>query len=167
MALGAFLLAFAIYCIFDGVLSISSGVRRYNDEQRWGVPVVGGILSLIMGAITLAWPLATVMAWVLLVGAWSIMRGIFEISAAITLRKEIRGEFWLGVAGVISAAFGMWILFRPIAGIGALIVIVGIASIFYGTALLAFSFRLRHSLRALEQQRARLTAGVIEIKKAG
>ncbi len=167
IALGAFLIAFGFYCIFDGTLSIASGIRRYKDEQRWGVPVVAGVLSLIMGAITFAWPIATVMAWVFLAGAWSIMRGIFEISAAITLRRELQGEFWLGVAGLISAAFGAWILLRPIVGVFALVMVVGLASIFYGSAMIAFSFRLRHTLRSLEQHRARLSEGVIEIKKAG
>lgn len=52
---------------------------------------------------------------------WAISTGLLEIVAAIRLRREIEGEFWLILSGVVSIAFGVFLVARP--GQGALSVL--------------------------------------------
>ena len=49
----------------------------------------------------------------LLIAVWAIVTGVFQIWAAIRLRERIRGEFWLGLAGVASILFGVILLRLP------------------------------------------------------
>ena len=79
--------------------------------------------------------------------AWALFSGIFQMVAAWRLRAEIRGEFWLGCAGVLSFLFGVLLLLRPGAGALALVWMIASFSVLYGIVLIAWGLHLRR-LRA-------------------
>ena len=72
------------------------------------------------------------------------------IAAAIKLRKEIEGEFWLGLSGLISILFALFIISWP--GDGALVVIwlIGSYAIIFGIFLIAFAFRITGHVEAIK-----------------
>ncbi len=80
---------------------------------------------------------------VIVIGAWAIVTGIFEIIAGIKLRDEIEGEFWLILAGILSVIFGI-LIWRNVA-VGALTIVwlIGIYAILLGITLVALSFKVK------------------------
>ena len=68
--------------------------------------------------LTFAWPAITAFVLLYLIAFWAIFTGIFEIIAAIRLRKAISNEWLLLLMGVLSLLFGLLILYAP--GTGAL-----------------------------------------------
>jgi uncharacterized membrane protein HdeD (DUF308 family) len=71
------------------------------------------------------------------------MTGVFELWAAIQLRKEIEGEFWLGLSGVLSILFGAMLIFFPGTGFLAVLGLVSAYSIAFGVIMILLAFRLR------------------------
>jgi len=69
--------------------------------------------------------------------------GVLEIASALRLRKQISGEFWLLLGGVCSILFAIILMAYPGAGLLALVWIIGIYALIFGSALLALGFRLR------------------------
>ena len=56
--------------------------------------VLIGVIGIAAGIFTFVQPGVTAVALLILIAAWAIVQGIFEIAAAIRLRKEIKNE-WL------------------------------------------------------------------------
>jgi uncharacterized membrane protein HdeD (DUF308 family) len=143
VTLAALILLFGIYAVADGIFAIISGVRAARRHERWGVLIVEGIASIIAGLIAVFLPDAAAFAFVFLFALWAVITGVIEIVAAIRLRREIEGEWLLGLAGVLSLLLGLYVAAFPGLGLLGLIWTVGVYAIVFGVALLVLAFRLR------------------------
>src|SRR6185312_16092042 len=85
-ALLALVFVFGFYAIMDGVAALALGVRNRRNSH-WGWQVVQGVASLLAGLVALFWPGPTVLALVLIIGVWSIVRGAAEIVEALAARR--------------------------------------------------------------------------------
>lgn len=113
-AVFAFTLIFAAYAFVDGVAALVSGIRGARKGERWGALVFQGLIGILVGALFVIMPLIATVTYayltVAILAAWSIVTGILEIWAAIRLRKEIEGEWLLGISGAVSVLLGLGIL---------------------------------------------------------
>ena len=78
-----------------------------------------------------------------MIAIWAVLRGIFEIVAAIRLRRVIRGEWLLGLGGALSIAFGIVLIAYPGAGAVALYWWIAAYAVVLGLLLVALGFRVR------------------------
>ena len=113
--------------------------------------LVEGLLGIGTGVLTLAWPSITALVLLYLIAAWAVMTGIFEIAAAIRLRREIRGEWALALSGVLSVLLGVALVAAPGAGALAMIWLIGAYAIAFGALLLALAFNLRRRSREMRE----------------
>jgi uncharacterized membrane protein HdeD (DUF308 family) len=150
-ALFAFTLVFAAYAFVDGIASLISGIRGARAGESWGALVFRGVLGILVGVIFVLMPfLATVtyaFVSVALLAAWSIVAGVLEIVAAIRLRREIEGEWLLGVSGLISVLLGIAIFLLvipyPAATLLSAAWLIAIYAFASGIVLLVQAFRLK------------------------
>lgn len=143
LTIAVLLVVFAAYVLIDGVLAIVHGFRRREVDDRWWAWLLDGALSIGIGLLAIFWPAATALAFVFLIAAWAIIAGIMRIVAAISLRREIEGEWALGLGGVLWIALGVLMVVTPGAGLLSLAWLIGIFSLLLGVTLILFAFRLR------------------------
>ena len=142
-------LLFGAYALVDGVFAIVTGLRAAERHERWWPFALEGLASIVVGVIALAMPVAAALALLYLVSAWAILTGVFRISAAIRLRKEIQGEWMLILNGALSVLLGILIVRRPGVGLLTLVWVVGAYAMVYGIVLIGLAFKLRgHRQRA-------------------
>ena len=139
----ALVVLFGVYAIVNGAINLSLSLRGPAGAPRWGSLVFESLASMVAGALTLIWPGITALVLVLLIAAWAVVTGVAQVVAAIRLRKQIRGEWLLGLAGVLSVAFGVLLFLAPAAGALAVTIWIGAYAIVFGALLVALSFRLR------------------------
>ena len=137
----ALVYVFGIYAIAEGILNIWAALSGKADSRFWYI--IWGLISIIAGIIAFANPILTGLTLVIVIGAWAIVTGIFEIIAGIKLRDEIEGEFWLILGGILSVIFGI-LIWRNVA-VGALTIVwlIGIYAILLGITLVALSFKVK------------------------
>ena len=134
---------FSAYMLVDGIFGIISAVRAIRrKEDRWGLLIFEGLIDIAVGILAFLWPGITVVAFVLLVGAWAIVTGAVMTAAGFRLNVS-HGRWWLALSGVLSLAFGTLLVIIPLIGAVVLTWWIGAYALAFGVALVIFSFKLR------------------------
>lgn len=136
-------LVFGAFALVDGVFALISAFTSNAKSENWWWLILEGVVGILIGVLTIIQPAAMGQAWLILIAAWAIVTGIFEIITAIRLRKVIAGEFWLILGGLISVAFGVLVLVYPASGAFALGFIIGIYAILFGVLFIMLALNLR------------------------
>ena len=132
------------YILLDGIGALYTSWKSRPLHTNWWVMAIEGAAGVLIGLITVIWPGITAVILLYLIALWAIITGAIEIMGAIQLRKEISNEFLLGVAGVISMAFGAFLVIAPTAGALAVIWIIGIYAILFGITLIMLGLRIKN-----------------------
>ena len=143
ITLAALVLLWGAYALADGIIALIAAFRiRDRGKPFWALVVVG-ILGVAAGILTFIWPGMTAIVLLAFIAAWSLVMGIFQIIAAVRLRKSIENEWLLGLSGLLSVIFGVLILINPGAGALAVIWVIGAYAIVFGVLLIALGLKLR------------------------
>jgi uncharacterized membrane protein HdeD (DUF308 family) len=134
---------FAAWALIDGVTGLLAGIRSRDRDRSWWLAVLEGLAGIVAAIIALVFPVLAAEVLVIIIGAWAIVTGAFEIVSAIRLREQIQGEFWLGLAGVASILFGVVLFLFPGAGALSLVWLIGGFAIAFGAFLVVLGWRLR------------------------
>ena len=140
ITIATLVLLFGAYALVDGLFNIVAFFRVAS--HHWAL-LIEGIIGVIVGILTFAWPAITEIALLFLIAFWAIFTGVFEIVAGIRLRRVIANEWLLLLIGALSALFGILILMAPRAGALAIVLWIGVYAVMFGIVLLALAFRLR------------------------
>ena len=134
---------FGFFILIGGFLFLVAAVRQRHTDEPWWLLLIEGILGIIAGILILSSPGITALFVIYLIAAWAIISGIFQIVAAIQLRRQIQGEWLLIVSGIFSVIFGLLLAVLP--GVGALTIlwIIGAYTIAFGITQLILALRLR------------------------
>ena len=143
VTLAALVLLWGAYALADGIIALIAAFRiRDRGKPFWALLVVG-ILGIAAGILTFIWPGMTAIVLLAFIAAWSLVMGIFQIIAAVRLRKSIENEWLLGLSGLLSVIFGVLMLINPGAGALAVIWVIGAYAIVFGVLLIALGLKLR------------------------
>jgi uncharacterized membrane protein HdeD (DUF308 family) len=140
LAIAALVLFFGAWALVDG---ISALVMAFSGRHRSWQLLVMGLLGIAAGVLTFMRPDLTAVGLYALIAAWSIARGIVEIAFAVALRREIRGEGWLIVAGLFSILFGVLLIALPVAGVLAVLWLISFYALLFGGLLIGLALRMR------------------------
>ncbi len=134
---------FAAWALLAGVMAAIAAIKNRSADSGWWLILVLGLFSIAAGIVAVFYPGVTALFLVLLMGANALVTGVMDIAVAIRLRKIIRGEWLLILAGVVSIIFAVAVFLFPGAGALALVWLVALQAIVTGILLLAIAMRAR------------------------
>lgn len=138
----ALVLLFSAYMLVDGVVALYTAIRAMWRRESWGMPLLQGIASIAAAAVAFLWPGITVVAFVILVAAWSIVSGCLMMVGAYNVDRSY-GRGWLVFGGLLSVLFGFMLIFAPLIGAVVLTWWIGAYAFVLGITLVVLAFRLR------------------------
>jgi uncharacterized membrane protein HdeD (DUF308 family) len=144
MTLAVLIAIFAAYAFVDGVFAVIAATRRQHGRPWWALLIVG-LAGIATAGIALFMPGLTALTLVFVIAGWAIASGALEIAAAVRLRQQIEGEWILGLIGLLSLVFGIWMVLRPGAGALALVYTIGGYAIVIGGMLVGLGLKLRRN----------------------
>jgi len=134
---------FGIFFAISGIFNMVMAYKVKHHRKDWGFLFFEGFLSLCFGLAVWWWPGISSIVLVYVFAAWLIVTGVFQLANAIHLAKFIKHTFWLGLIGLISLLFGLYIAFQPGQGALAIIYVIGIYAVLYGVLAVISAFTLR------------------------
>lgn len=141
LTLALLVLLFGVVALADGVFAL---VLAFSGRARgWGWLAAMSLLAIAAGLIALLYPGLTAVALLFVVAAWALVRGVFEIVAAIRLRREIEHEWLLALSGAVLVLLGALLFLFPAAGLLSVVWLLGAFALAAGILLLIGAFRLR------------------------
>jgi uncharacterized membrane protein HdeD (DUF308 family) len=143
---------YGAYALMDGIAAFAAAITGKGQETPLWYLILVGITGVGIGVITFAWPGVTGRILLLFIAIWAMVKGFFEVVAAIALRKEIQNEFFLALAGVLSILFGVVLVVRPGAGALGVLWLIGSFAIILGIVKIILAFRLKGLTKTLSVQ---------------
>jgi uncharacterized membrane protein HdeD (DUF308 family) len=143
LTVAVLVLLFGAWILVDGIFRIVGALGYRGSDKEWGFDLVIGIMGIIIGFLTFHAPRITALALIIYIAAWALMIGATEIALAIKLRREIKGEWFLILMGLLSIVFAVMLLWNPLPGALALVWLIGSYAIVFGILGIILGFRLR------------------------
>jgi uncharacterized membrane protein HdeD (DUF308 family) len=143
---------FGVYALSHGLLSLVGAIGG-RGQPGWMLLGTEGAVGLWAGLFALT-SLPTPFASIAVIWLWAAGTGILQIVEAIRLRKEISGDVWLALGGLVTVFFGWIVWLRPFIGLIGLALVVATFALLWGV----FELLLGRELRSLRH--ARLAGGV-------
>jgi uncharacterized membrane protein HdeD (DUF308 family) len=125
--------------------------------RNWWVLALRGAIAVLFGLLALIWPGITVLALVLLFGAYALVDGVMALYTALFDRGRPRGRTgWLVLEGVAGVLAGIGAVVWPGITALALLYLVAAWALVTGVAEILAAFRLRRHRVGTEAGRATL-----------
>jgi len=137
----ALVFMFAAYAVLDGILTIAASIRNREENDRWWLGLLEGIVSIAAGVVAFLFPTLAAITLLFVIAIWAIITGLLEIAAAIRLRREIENEWALGLTGVVSIALGVIMILNPGAGLIGLVWAIAGYAIIFGILMIVLAIR--------------------------
>lgn len=155
LTLTALVLLFGAYVLVTGAIILYAALRgdpATRSDRGW--LILEGVVSIIAGIVTFAWPGITALALLYLIALWAAVTGVLELAIAIRLRRTLPNEWLLAAAGVLSLLFAALLVISPGAGALAITWLIGWYALVIGVLLLTLAYRL-HKLETLPERHGR------------
>lgn len=149
LTLFTLVLLFGAFAVIDGIFALVMAVGGWSKRDDHWLLLLEGLFGCFIGVLAYRAPGLTVVTLVLYIAAWSLITGVLKIVSAIRLRKEMEHEWLLILSGLLSLAFALVLMARPIAGALAMTWLIGIYAIVLGVMQIIFGFQLHSAHRRL------------------
>ncbi len=132
-----------IILVYGVVMLIEALLARRGEEQSSIWPLVGAIVAIAAGVITLAWPSATDLVVLYIVAIWAIVSGVIEVAAAFSFPVRDWAAWLLAAGGLVSIVVGILLISFPGDGIVGLAWLIGLYALFIGLLHVVIGFKMR------------------------
>ena len=133
---------FGAFVLVSGIFSLVAAVGPMEAGQRV-LLILLGLLGIVVGAIVLLWPGIGDLILLLLIALWALVAGVLQLIAAFRQKGRASEKWLLGLTGALAVILGVLLLSFPMAGVLALILIIGIFAILIGISLFVLAFTVR------------------------
>jgi len=100
--------------------------------DHWGLIVVLGVLSVILGLLAIAYPGATIVTISIFFAAWLFVSGIFYLISSFTRDGDTGSRVLSAILGVLSIIVGWALLRTPFQSVEVFIFVIGIFFLIQG-----------------------------------
>ncbi len=118
--------------IHDGDPDTALGAALASAGRHWGLLLLFGLVSVVVGIIMLVWPGKTLVVFAVFFGAWLLVSGIFQVIEAFAHGLDGGSRAMLAISGVCGIILGLMCFRGVLQSLEILALLLGLAWIIRG-----------------------------------
>lgn len=134
---GIIMLAYGIVMLIEALLA------KREEEQSSVWPLVGAIVAITAGVLTMAWPSATGRVVLYIIAIWAIVSGVIEVIAGFSFPVRDWAVWFMAASGLASIIIGILLISFPGSGVVGLAWLIGLYALFSGLLHVVIGFKIR------------------------
>ena len=147
LTVGLLVILFSVFILVWGVIGIIVSISSTSTDKFWWLELIFSILAIGLAVYLLRNPVVAAMIWIFSIGLTFLVRGVVDILEGLFDGNRTGGDrvlaFILGALGIVA---GIITLLYPVSAGLAVVWIIGLYALLYGSLLIAFSFRAKAEL---------------------
>ena len=149
LTVALFILLFGVFVLLWGIIGLITSIASIATNKFWWLELTFSILAVGLAVYLLRNPEVAATAFVFFIGVTFLVRGLIDILEGLFDGEVPSSQrvfsIILGAIGVIA---GVITLVHPVAAGLAVVWIVGLYAVLYGSLLIAFAFRSKAELES-------------------
>jgi uncharacterized membrane protein HdeD (DUF308 family) len=109
--------------------------------DHWGLAVVMGIVSVVLGLLAMFYPGATIVTVAIFFAAWLFVSGFYEVITSFTRDGDTASRVLHAIIGVLSVIVGFALLRTPFQSVEVFIFVLGIFWLVQGVMTFIAAFQ--------------------------
>ena len=138
------ILYFGIAMLGAGVLLLVASVYNLKKDKKAGMILFQSIASVTIGLVIIIAPKEEILRFfLLLIGVWAIIVGIFQIAILVNVGKTLANKNIILFNGLFTMALGAFLCLKPFEFATLAAQLIGALSILFGLIMIYLSLLLR------------------------
>jgi uncharacterized membrane protein HdeD (DUF308 family) len=142
------ILFFGVFVLVWGIVGLIVSLSSIGSNKLWWLELLFSVLAVGVAVYVLRNPSETLQIFVIFIGLTFLVRGVIDLLVGLFDRDQTgEGKVFRILAGVIGVIAGVITLLYPVSAGLAVVWIIGLYAILYGSLAIAFAFRTQKLLK--------------------
>jgi uncharacterized membrane protein HdeD (DUF308 family) len=147
LTVALFILLFGVFVLIWGVIGLIVSISSMSTDKFWWLESIFSVLAIGLAVYLLRNPEAAAEIFVFFIGLTFLVRGVVDILEGLFDNGRSGNNRTLAfVVGVLGVIAGVITLTYPVTAGLAVVWIIGLYAVLYGSLLIAFAFRSKAEL---------------------
>jgi len=148
LTVGLLIVLFGVFVLVWGIVGLIVSLSTISTDKFWWLELIFSLLAVGLAVYLLRNPVAAATIFVFFIGLTFLVRGVVDILEGLFDEKRNGGNRVLGIAlGAIGIIAGVITLTYPVTAGLAVVWIIGLYAVLYGSLIIAFAFRAQAALQ--------------------
>ena len=141
------ILLFGLFVLVGGVVGLIVSLASMSTDKFWWLELIFSLLAIGLAVYLLRNPVEAATIFIFFIGITFLVRGVVDIVEGLFDRTRKGDRRVLSIVlGLIGIIAGIIVLSNPLTAGVAIVWVVGLYAVLYGSILIAFSFRAQAEL---------------------
>lgn len=138
---------FSVFILVWGIVGIITSLTSISKDKFWWLELIFSVLALGLAVYMLRNPADTAKIFVFFIGLTFLVRGVVDILEGLFDGARAGGNrVFHVVVGILGILAGIVTLAYPVSAGVAVVWVIGLYAVLYGSMLIAFSFKAQNEL---------------------
>lgn len=139
---------FGVFVLVWGIVGLIVSLSSIGSNKFWWLELIFSVLAIGLSVFMLRNPDVTAGIFVFFIGITFLVRGVVDILEGLFDRDQPANNRWFhGLVGALGVIAGIITLSHPVSAGVAIVWVIGLYAVLYGSLVIAFAFRTQKELQ--------------------